>query len=103
MAFPGMSEAWKGTSPLEPVQINDFDDYCARLGIELVPSISAFGHHHTNLRTHGFRDLSEFPEQADRPYSFIECQEHHIINVNYPQALAFSTGLIDAYALLMRT
>lgn len=103
MAFPGMSEAWRGTSPLEPGQITDFDGYCARLGIELVPSISTFGHHYANLRTRGFRDLGEFPEQADRPYSFIERQEHHTINVNHPQALAFSTGLIDAYAPLMRT
>lgn len=103
MTFPGMSEAWRGTSPLEPGQITDFDEYCARLGIELVPSISTFGHHYTNLRTRGFRDLGEFPEQADRPYSFIERQEHHTINVNHPQALAFSTGLIDAYAPLMRT
>ena len=103
MAFPGMSEAWRGTSPLKPGQITDFDDYCARLGIELVPSISTFGHHYTNLRTRGFRDLGEFPEQADRPYSFIERQEHHTINVNHPQALDFSTELIDAYAPLMRT
>lgn len=103
MAFPGMSEAWRGTSPLEPGQITDFDGYCARLGIELVPSISTFGHHYANLRTRGFRDLGEFPEQADRPYSFIERQEHHTINVNHPQALAFSTGLIDAYAPLMCT
>lgn len=103
MAFPGMSEAWRGTSPLEPGQIIDFDGYCARLGIELVPSISTFGHQYASLRTRGFRDLGEFPGQADRPYSFIERQEHHTINVGHPQALAFSTGLIDAYAPLMRT
>ena len=102
-AFDGMSESWRGKSPLRPQDIMDFDAYCARLGIELVPSISTFGHHYTNLRTRGLRDLGEFPEDADRPYSFIERQEHHTLNVTHPKAFEFSTGLIDSYADLFRS
>lgn len=102
-AFDGMSESWHGKSPLRPQDILDLDEYCARLGIELVPSISTFGHHYTDLRTRGLRELGEFPEEADRLYSFIERQEHHTLNVTHPGAFAFSTRLIDSYAELFRT
>ncbi len=102
-AFDGMSESWRGKSPLRPQDIMDFDAYCAGLGIELVPSISTFGHHYTNLRTRGLRDLGEFPENADRPYSFIERQEHHTLNVTHPEAFEFSTRQIDSYSELFRS
>ncbi len=43
-AFDSMSETWRGSSPLTPRDILEFDDYCAERGIELVPSVSTFGH-----------------------------------------------------------
>lgn len=102
-AFDGMSEAWRGTSPLKPADIIAFDDYCAKLGIELVPSVSTFGHQYMALRTRELRRLSEFPEQADRAYSFIERMEHHTLNITEPDALALSFKLIDDYLELFRT
>ncbi|AKV55320.1 N-acetyl-beta-hexosaminidase [Bifidobacterium actinocoloniiforme DSM 22766] len=99
-AFDGMSESWRGCSPLLPQDIIDLDAYCRLQGIELVPSLSTFGHHYVNLRTRTLRRLGEFPEDADRPFSFIERQEHHTLNVAEPDSFAFSTAIIDAYAQL---
>ncbi|WP_161522267.1 glycoside hydrolase family 20 zincin-like fold domain-containing protein [Bifidobacterium xylocopae] len=99
-AFDELSESWRGTSPLRPQDIIDFDRHCRELGIELVPSLSTFGHHYVNLRTRTLRRLGEFPEDADRPYSFIERQEHHTLNVAEPDSYAFSTAIIDDYAQL---
>ncbi|WEV53466.1 family 20 glycosylhydrolase [Bifidobacterium sp. ESL0704] len=96
-AFPGLSEAWRGLDPLTPNEIMEFDRYCAERGIELVPSVSTFGHLYVILRTHEFRELGEFPEDADRPFSFIERQEHHTLNVALDKAFAFSVSLIDRY------
>ena len=93
--FDGFSEGWRGTSPLNASDIIAFDDYCSSLGIELIPSISTFGHHYVNLRTKTFRDMGEFPEDADRPFSFVERQEHHTLNITDPRAMEFSTHLID--------
>lgn len=93
----GLSESWRGSSPLSSQDFIELDQYCAERGIDLVPSISTFGHHYMTLRTHSFRDLGEFPEQADRPFSFIERQEHHTININHPEAFALSCKLIDSY------
>lgn len=102
-AFDGLNETWRGASPLKPADIIAFDDYCAARGIELVPSVSTFGHHYTALRTHELRRLGEFPDQADRPFSLIERMEHHTLNITEPDALAFSFKLIDDYLGLFRT
>ncbi|KFI53724.1 beta-N-acetylhexosaminidase [Bifidobacterium biavatii] len=101
--FDDLSETWRGVSPLTPSDIIEFDDYCAKLGIELVPSVSTFGHHYMALRTHELRRLGEFPEQADRPYSFVERMEHHTLNITEPESLELSFKLIDSYLELFRT
>lgn len=102
-AFDGMSETWRGSSPLTPADILEFDQYCANLGIELVPSVSTFGHQYVAMRTQELRELGEFPEDADRPFSFIERMRHHTLNVADDRAFAFSTQLVDSYLQLFRT
>lgn len=102
-AFDGMSETWRGSSPLKPADILEFDQYCANLGIELVPSVSTFGHQYVAMRTQELRELGEFPEDADRPFSFIERMKHHTLNVADDRAFAFSTQLVDSYLQLFRT
>lgn len=102
-AFDGMSEIWRGSSPLTPADILEFDQYCANLGIELVPSVSTFGHQYVAMRTQELRELGEFPEDADRPFSFIERMRHHTLNVADDRAFAFSTQLVDSYLQLFRT
>lgn len=102
-AFDGMSETWRGSSPLTPADILEFDQYCADLGIELVPSVSTFGHQYVAMRTQELRELGEFPEDADRPFSFIERMRHHTLNVADDRAFAFSTQLVDSYLQLFRT
>ncbi|KAB7788756.1 beta-N-acetylhexosaminidase [Bifidobacterium cebidarum] len=102
-AFDDMSETWRGASPLKPADIIAFDAYCAARGIELVPSVSTFGHLYMALRTHELRHLGEFPEQADRPYSLIERMEHHTLNITESDAFALSCTLIDGYLQLFRS
>ncbi|WP_307976756.1 family 20 glycosylhydrolase [uncultured Bifidobacterium sp.] len=102
-AFDDMSETWRGSSPLTPADILEFDQYCANLGIELVPSVSTFGHQYVAMRTQELRELGEFPEDANRPFSFIERMRHHTLNVADDRAFAFSTQLVDSYLQLFRT
>lgn len=102
-AFDDMSETWRGSSPLTPADILEFNQYCANLGIELVPSVSTFGHQYVAMRTQELRELGEFPEDADRPFSFIERMRHHTLNVADDRAFAFSTQLVDSYLQLFRT
>lgn len=101
--FEMMSETWRGTSPLTPSDIIAFDQYCAERGIELVPSVSTFGHHYMALRTHTWRSLGEFPEDAERAYSFVERMEHHTLNITEPKSFEWSCRLIDEYMGLFRS
>lgn len=101
--FDGLSEMWRGTDPLTPSDILELDSYCAARGIELVPSVSTFGHHYTALRTKSLRDLGEFPEDADRPFSLIERMKHHTLNITDERSYAFSTSLIDGLMPLFRS
>ncbi|PLS29709.1 beta-N-acetylhexosaminidase [Bifidobacterium parmae] len=101
--FDGMSETWRGSSPLAPRDILEFDDYCTERGIELVPSVSTFGHLYMALRTHTFRDLGEFPETADEPFGFIDRMRHHTLNISDDRAFDLSTKLIDDYLQLFRS
>lgn len=101
--FPSMSEMWRGTDALTPSDITELDAYCAQHGIELVPSVSTFGHQYMSMRTHSFRSLSELPGDAGREYSFIERQEHHTLNISDAQAFEFSKRLIDEYCPLFRS
>lgn len=98
--FDGMSETWRGSSPLTPRDILDFDNYCAERGIELVPSVSTFGHLYMALRTQSLRELGEFPETADRPFSFIDRMRHHTLNISDERAFDLSTRLVDDYLQL---
>lgn len=56
-----------------------------------------------NLRTREHRGLGEFPEDADRPFSFIERMEHHTLNAANPKSHDFASRLIEEYAPLFRS
>ncbi|MBM6696733.1 family 20 glycosylhydrolase [Bifidobacterium pullorum subsp. saeculare] len=101
--FEGLEQAWRGADAFRAEDILELDDYCERFGIELVPSISTFGHQYMTLRTNAYRDLGEFPEQADRPFSFIERMEHHTFNPVDSRSLDLVTRMIDQYAPLFRS
>lgn len=102
-AFRGLAQAWRGSGALSADEIMELDGYCADRGIELVPSISTFGHQYMTLRTDAYRDLGEFPEDADRPFSFVERMEHHTFNPLEPGALGLVERMIDEYAPLFRS
>ena len=101
--FDGLSEVWRGSDPLTASDILELDSYCAARGIELVPSVSTFGHHYTALRTQSLRELGEFPEDADRPFSFIERMKHHTLNITHERSYGFATSLIDELMPLFRS
>ena len=101
--FDGLSQAWRGTGALGADDILELDEYCAKAGIELVPSISTFGHQYMALRTDRYAGLGEFPEQVGRPFSLIERMEHHTLNPLMDESLALAKRLIDQYAPLFRS
>lgn len=98
--FRDLSEAWRDDTPLTAQEILELDAYCAARHIELVPSLSTFGHMYKILSTKTHCDLCEL-EGADRvPFTYTESGKHHTINAADPAAQTFILALIDEYRAL---
>ncbi len=103
VAFPQTEQAWHGSTPLTFDDLRWLDDQCALRGLDLVPELACFGHMYDILRTARWRHLSEHPEQAGKPFGFVERMRHHTLNPADPRSVAFVDGLIDDYAPLFRS
>lgn len=63
-AFKGMSEVWVDKDPLTSEEILILDMYCKKRNIELIPSLSTFGHLYEVLRTKSFCNLCEIDRKS---------------------------------------
>ena len=98
--FPKLSEGWRQDTPLDASEIMALDRYCAERHIELVPSLSTFGHMYELLSTQTLEPLCERPDERKPGFSYVHAGEHHTLNVSHPDALPFIIGLIDEYRQL---
>lgn len=98
--FPALSEAWRSDTPLTTEDILELDRYCAARGIELVPSLSTFGHLQRMLATKTFAALCELPDAEKPRFAYPDMMLHHTINPAHPEALPTVTALVDEYRRL---
>lgn len=101
--FRDLSEAWRDDTPLTADEILELDAYCAARHIELVPSLSSFGHMYKILSTKTCCDLCELPDSEKIPFSYTYAGNHHTLNVSNPDVVEFVKGLIDEYRPLFRS
>lgn len=101
--FRDLSEAWREDTPLTAQEIMELDDYCAARHIELVPSLSTFGHMYRILSTKTCCDLCELSDSEKIPFSYTYAGHHHTLNVSNPNALDFIKSMIDEYRPLFRS
>lgn len=95
--FEGLSEVWRDDTPLTAQDILEFDAYCRKLNIELVPSMSCFGHLYKLLRTKSYEHLCEMPDSRATSFGFHDRMMHHTINVTDAGSLDFIKGLIEQF------
>lgn len=98
--FQNLSEAWRDDTPLTAADILELDAYCHARHIELVPSLSSFGHMYRILSTKTCCRLCELPDSEKTPFSYSYAGAHHTLNVSHPDAMAFIKGLITEYQAL---
>lgn len=70
--FRDFSEIWRDDTPLTAAEILELDRYCAERGIELVPSLSCFGHLYKVLSSQGYSHLCELEDSEKMPFSLRE-------------------------------
>ncbi|WP_426350534.1 glycoside hydrolase family 20 zincin-like fold domain-containing protein [Alloiococcus sp. CFN-8] len=98
--FSGLSEMWRDETPLTAEEILELDSYCMALGIDLVPSLSTFGHLYKLLNTKSYGHLSEMVEPQERPFLFMDAMRHHTIDASNPESLELIKSLIVEYMSL---
>ncbi len=95
-AFKGMSEVWLDKDPLTSEEIILLDKYCKERHIELIPSISTFGHLYEVLRSKSFRDLCEMGND-DNEYSFVDRMAHHTLDVSNDNSIKLVKNMLEEF------
>ncbi len=86
--FRSMTEIGAGMDPLTAEEILELDRYCLERHIDLVPSISTFGHMYGVLSTHTFHHLGELDLDAGKvPFSWSNRQVHGTLDANNPDSI----------------
>lgn len=98
--FRGLSEVWRDETPLTAQEIMELDRYCRERCVELVPSLSSFGHLYMLLSTKSYGELSELEDSEKQPFSFIDRMRHHTVNVSDERVLPLIKGMIGEYMAL---
>ena len=94
------SEIWRDDTPLTAEEILELDRYCLERGIELVPSLSTFGHLYKVLGSKHYSHLCELEGSEAMPFSLRGRMHHHTINVSSPESAGFIKGKIREFAAL---
>lgn len=95
--FEGLSEVWRDDTPLKAEEILELDQYCLERGIELVPSLSTFGHLYKILSTKQFSHLSETKDAEKHPFSFVDRMAHYTIDVSSEEGFQLIEKLLLEY------
>ncbi len=101
--FSNFTEVCRDDTPLTAEDILELDDYCARLHIELIPSISTFGHLYKVLRTKSFQHLCELDDPRAAEFSLEDRMQHHTLNVTDDRSFEFVKRELDEFLPLFRT
>jgi len=99
--YQGQSEVWTKTDPLTAEEILLLDDYCSKRYIELVPSISTFGHLYELLQSQSFSHLSEI--DTCQGFSFVDRMNHHTLDISNDQSIQVVKEMIDDFIPLFRS
>lgn len=97
-AFAGHCDIWQGCDPLTAEEVIKLDHYCRERMIDLVPSISTFGHFYTALRSPRKEHLNILPLRAgEKPYSMHDRMVHYTLDPRNPRSLKLLEGMLGEF------
>ncbi|MGN0866170.1 MAG: family 20 glycosylhydrolase [Oligosphaeraceae bacterium] len=97
-------DIWEGGDPMTAEEVLRLQEYCEARHVELVPSISTFGHMYTALRSHRLEDLNELEVKgSQREFSFYDRMAHDTLNPSDPRSLQLVTEILEEYLPLFHT
>ncbi len=95
--FRDFSELWRDDTPLTADEIMELDGYCADRGVELVPSLSTFGHLYKLLSAKRFRQYAEREDAGEHPFGLIDRLEHHTMDARSEEGRSLIKEMIREY------
>ncbi|MCM0647572.1 family 20 glycosylhydrolase [Clostridium swellfunianum] len=99
-AFKNLSEVWVDKDPLTAEEILELDQYCIKRHVELIPSLSTFGHLYEVLTAKSFAHLSELQVDTDSSHSWIDRMNHHTLNVSNEESLKLVQSMLEEFVPL---
>lgn len=88
---------------LTPEEILELDDYCYNRFVDLVPSLSTFGHLFTLLQSEKYCDISELGHHKMTRNYWLERQWHHTVDVYNPRTIEVIGSMLEQYIPLFRS
>ncbi len=82
---------------LTPSEIVELDAYCRERFIDLVPSLSTFGHLFTLLQSEKYEKISELGHHEMTMNYWMEKQWHHTVDVYNPETIEVIGSMIEQY------
>ncbi|MBE5795379.1 MAG: glycoside hydrolase [Clostridiales bacterium] len=101
--FRDLTELWSTGEPLTAEEIMELDDYCSQRHVELVPSLSSFGHLFELLNTKSYCHLCELEQAGGMESTMPYRMRHHTLNVSDPQSLTLVEGMLREFMPLFRS
>ena len=90
---------YQRTGYMTAEETKELDKYCQENFVELVPSLSCFGHLYELLQ-HNYKHLCEYENYEPQTITWCERMGHHTIDVSNPQSIELIKSLIDQYSPL---
>lgn len=88
---------------LSAEEIIELDGYCRDRFIELVPSVSCFGHLYNLLQSEKYKHLCEYENYEPTQHYWIEKMAHHTIDVSNDESIEVVKSMIDQFIPLCRS
>lgn len=95
--YDGIYQKFDYMTPEETIEL---DKYCKENFVELVPSLSCFGHLYELLQSEKYKKYCELENYEPQAIYWAERMAHHTIDVSNPQSIEIIKSLIDQYSPL---
>ena len=88
---------YQRTGCITAEETRELDKYCQENFIELVPSLSCFGHLYELLQTEKYKHLCELADYEPKTIFWQQRMAHHTIDPSNPESFELIKSLIDQY------
>ena len=103
-AFKNHPDIWEGADPLTAEEIRALVAHCERLNVDLVPSLSTFGHFYAAIRSRRKEHLNELSLNASEiPYSLRDRMAHYTLDCSNSESLALVEEMIAEFLPLFKS